>query len=583
MSKSDTASRRTPALPWNSPEFQHSLNTAIYEATPQGILVVDAYGNIVFHNPRLFEVWDISPEDVTQHDVGLPDRPLLTRVLEKVRDPKPFLARIQALYAQPELADSCEVELLDGRTLERHSKALMSHEDQYLGRVWFFRDITEKKQAVDRLRESETRFRKMFESNDAVMLLIDPEHGHIIDANRAASKFYGYAIERMRTMRIDEINTLPPDKIAEERNRSLKLQRNYFIFPHRLANNEIRTVEVHSSPIMVNGKLLLFSIIHDITRQHQAEQELRIAAIAFDSQEGMFVTDANQRILRTNRAFTDITGYSEQEAIGQSPAFLHSGKHDAAFYASMWKHITEKGTWQGEIWNRRKSGEIYPEWLTITAVRDEAGQVTHYVAAMTDISLRKASEEAIAQMAFYDVLTLLPNRRMLIDRLRQAVASSKRERKFGAVIFLDLDNFKPLNDRHGHSVGDMLLIEVARRLQHCIRQTDTVARFGGDEFVVLLGALGTKRQTSEKQAFTVAEKIRAALAKPYVLKPATTDMPNPLPAVIEHHCTASIGMTLFKGENEEIDMDEIITQADQAMYQAKRDGRNRISMFSSEH
>ena len=557
----------------NDPEFQRSLINAIYEVSPNGILVVDARGMIVFHNQRFFEVWQLPAADLANHAIGMSDSSVLSAAIAQVKDPQKFLTRIDELYANPDLEDDCEIELNNGRTLDRHSTALRGHQGQYLGRVWFFRDITSRKQTENILRDSENRFRQMFELNDAVMLLIDPGSGAIVDANAAASRFYGYTVERMRAMMISDINTLPPEKIAEERARSLRQERNYFVFPHRLANGEIRTVEVHSSPIRVGDHTLLFSIIHDITRQHQAEQELRIAAIAFESQEGVFVTDANQIILRVNRAFTDITGYTAEDVVGKSPHILSSGRHDPAFYAAIWESIMTRGTWQGEIWNRRKSGNIFPEWLTITAVKDEDGEVTHYVAALMDISLRKASEEEISQLAFYDVLTQLPNRRMLLDRLGQAIAASKRSRKQGAVMFLDLDNFKPLNDTYGHIAGDMLLIEAAHRIARCVRETDTVSRFGGDEFVVLLTDLDINPAASRKQAMLVAEKIRAALAAPYQLALATTNTTTP--ATVEHHCTVSIGLVLFSGR---INMEDILAQADTAMYQAKHDGRNRIRM-----
>lgn len=568
--------KASPPPDLNDPEFQHSLINAIYEVSPNGILVVDARGTIVFHNPRFFEVWQLPAANKANHFIGMADNSVLSAVIERVKNPQKFLARIEELYANPDLEDDCEIELNNGRTLDRHSTALRGHQGQYLGRVWFFRDITSRKQAENILRESENRFRQMFELNDAVMLLIDPESGAIVDANAAASRFYGYAIERMRTMMISEINMLPPEKIAEERARSLRLERNYFVFPHRLANGEIRTVEVHSSPIRVGDNTLLFSIIHDITRQHQAEQELRIAAIAFESQEGVFVTDADQIILRVNRAFTDITGYTAEDVVGKSPHILSSGRHDEAFYAGIWESIMTRGTWQGEIWNRRKSGQIYPEWLTITAVKDESGKVTHYVAALMDISLRKASEEEISQLAFYDVLTRLPNRRMLLDRLGRAMAASKRSRKQGAVMFLDLDNFKPLNDTYGHIAGDMLLIEAAHRIARCVRETDTVSRFGGDEFVVLLTDLDTDPAASREQALLVAEKIRAALAAPYLLTLTATDPTTS--ATVEHHCTVSIGLGLFSGR---INMEDILAKADTAMYQAKHDGRNRIRMYEA--
>lgn len=559
-----------------APEFQHSLINAIYEASPSGILVVDAKGVILFHNPQFFKVWQL-PVPEEKYAIGHADSSVLSMAIEQVKEPQKFISRVKELYANPDLKDDCEIDLKDGRTLERHSTALRGQQGQYLGRVWFFRDITNRKQAETILRESEHRFRQMFELNDAVMLLIDPESGAIVDANIAASRFYGYSIAHMRTLKINDINTLSPDNIAEECARSLRQERNYFVFPHKLASGEVRTVEVHSSPIRVSEKTLLFSIIHDITRQHEAEQELRIAAIAFESQEGMFVTDANMIILRVNRAFTDITGYTADQAIGKTPQLLQSGRHDESFYNAMWESIAAHGTWQGEIWNRRKSGEIFPEWLTITAVKDENEAVTHYVAALMDISLRKASEEAVSRMAFYDALTMLPNRRMLVDRLSQAMAASKRNRKLGAVLFLDLDNFKPLNDTHGHIVGDILLVEVARRLAQCVRETDTVSRFGGDEFVVLLHDLSATREASETQAMLVAEKIRASLAAPYVLTIPATDA---TPAImVEHHCTVSIGLVLFRGHR--VDMDEILAQADMAMYQAKHDGRNLIRFYET--
>jgi diguanylate cyclase (GGDEF)-like protein/PAS domain S-box-containing protein len=573
MSDTRADSEDDAILEPQSAGFQRSLIAAIFASSPDGILVVNHEARVVFHNPRLFEVWGLSAADMAEHAIGNADSPLLAKAIARVKDADAFLARVRALYEQPDLRDDCEIELKDGRTLDRRSGPLRGPQGEYLGRVWFFRDITERKQAENRLRESERRFREMFESNHAVMLLIEPETGHIIDANRAASRFYGYSMEQMRAMRIDEINTLPPEQIAAERQRSLRQQRNYFIFPHRLASGEIRTVEVHSSPLSVEGRTLLFSIVHDITRQHQAEQELMIAAIAFDSQEGMFVTDPETRILRVNRAFTEITGYPAEEAIGQTPRMLSSGRHEQGFYTAMWEQMTRAGQWQGEIWNRRKSGEIYPEWLTITAMRNEEGQVTNYVATLMDISVRKASEEAVNEMAFHDALTRLPNRRMLVDRLKQAIATSKRSKHCAALLFLDLDRFKPLNDTHGHVVGDLLLVEVAERLKHCVRETDTVARFGGDEFVVLLGELGTETASAETLAAAVAEKIRMALAEPYVLHPEGVTLP------VTHRCTSSIGMALFHGA--EFSVEEILDRADAAMYQSKHAGGNRVSLYSA--
>lgn len=331
--------------------------------------------------------------------------------------------------------------------------------------------------------------------------------------------------------------------------------------------------ELTISPVCdEQGQLTHFiGITRDITERKHAQEALRIAAVAFESQEGMIITDANNVILQVNRAFTEITGYTAEEAIGQTPRLFKSGRHTAEFYAKMWEHIKQTGSWQGEVWDRRKNGEIYPKWLTITAVTADDGTVTHYVGAQTDISERKAAEDVIRNLAFYDPLTLLPNRRLLNDRLGQAMAASKRSGCYGALMFLDLDNFKPLNDAHGHVVGDTLLIEVAARLNHCVREMDTVARFGGDEFVVMLSDLNPDKTESTAQATLVADKIRVALSAPFRL---TTERPGTTDTVIEHRCTASIGVALFF--DHQTSPSDTLNRADAAMYLAKQAGRNSI-------
>ena len=257
--------------------------------------------------------------------------------------------------------------------------------------------------------------------------------------------------------------------------------------------------------------------MQDITAIKHSEDEIRIAATAFESQEGMIITDAGQRILRVNAAFTRISGYNLEDVSGRTPALFKSGRHDQAFYQAMWESIAAKGSWQGEIWNRRKNAEVFPEWLTITAVKNSSGRITHYVGALTDITLRKSAEDEIRNLAFYDPLTRLPNRRLLLDRLHQALASSARSGRQGALLFLDLDHFKTLNDTLGHDIGDLLLQHTAQRLATCIREGDTVARFGGDEFVVMLVDLSTIHEQSLVQAETIGEKILTALSQPYDL------------------------------------------------------------------
>lgn len=317
-----------------------------------------------------------------------------------------------------------------------------------------------------------------------------------------------------------------------------------------------------------DDSVLWHGFITDITERKRAETDLHIAATAFEAQEGILITDADSLILRVNQSFTEITGYSAEEAIGQTPHLLSSDRHDAAFYSAMWQSLLKNGTWQGEIWNRRKNGEIYLEWLIITAVKGKNGIVSHYVATLTDITKRKAADEQIRNLAFYDPLTQLPNRRLLQDRLQQALATSSRNQRNGVILFIDLDNFKTLNDTLGHDKGDLLLQQVALRLTACVREGDTVARLGGDEFVVMLEDLSEHIHEAAAHAETVGEKILAALNLPYQL------------AEREFHSTPSIGVTIFGGHQQS--MDELLKQADLAMYQAKASGRNALRFFDPE-
>lgn len=295
------------------------------------------------------------------------------------------------------------------------------------------------------------------------------------------------------------------------------------------------------------------------------EQQLRIAATAFESQESIMITDADGVILRVNHAFTGTTGYTAAEAIGQTLRLLSSGRHDKAFYRTMWETIHLTGTWAGEIWDKRKNGEVYPKWLSITAVKGGDGAVTHYVGSHIDISERKAAEAEIQHLGFYDSLTGLPNRRLLMDRLQQALASSARIGRVGALLFLDLDNFKTLNDTLGHDIGDLLLQQTTERLKSCVREGDTVARLGDDEFVVVLEVLSHDLRDAAAQTEVIVEKIRSTLSQPYLL------------ATHKCHSTASIGIVLFSGHQASIE--ELMKQADIAMYQAKKAGRNALRFF----
>jgi diguanylate cyclase (GGDEF)-like protein/PAS domain S-box-containing protein len=367
------------------------------------------------------------------------------------------------------------------------------------------------------------------------------------------------------------LNVIHPDdrdKVNQAYTQSLEDRQPYDV-THRLllADGRIKWVREHcSNEFDTSGKpLRSVGAVQDITEQHLAEEQLRIAAAAFETHEAILITDANSNIIRVNQAFQDITGYTSEEVLGKNPRILSSGRQDKEFYTAMWQQLMNTGSWSGEMWDRRKSGQIYPKWVTITAVKDEQGQTTEYVAIFSDITARKQAEEEIHNLAFYDALTKLPNRRLLLDRFRLALSVSARSKHYGAVLFLDMDRFKTLNDTLGHDYGDLLLIEVAERIQSCVREVDTVARLGGDEFVVLLEEVDADAEQASQKTALIAEKIRASLAAPYQLK------------AYEHHSSPSIGVSLYRGNTESVDA--LLKFADMAMYEAKESGRNAVRFF----
>ncbi len=358
------------------------------------------------------------------------------------------------------------------------------------------------------------------------------------------------------------------ERVNQAYTRSLQDRQPYDVV-HRLqfADGRIRWVREHcSSDFDEWGKpLRSVGAVQDITEQKLAEDALRVAAATFNTHEGIMITDAQAAILRVNRAFEEITGYRAEEVLGQNPRIFSSGQQDKAFYAEMWRQLLQDGNWSGEVWDRRKNGDIYPKWLTITAVKNEEGTVTEYVAIFSDITARKRAEEEIRNLAFYDALTRLPNRRLLLDRFQLALSVSARSHHCGALLFLDMDKFKTVNDTLGHDCGDVMLVEAGRRIQRCVREVDTVARLGGDEFLILIEEISTNMQEASQKAALIAEKIRTALSEPFMLK--------------EHevHSSTSIGVSMYRGNAESVEV--LMKQADMAMYQAKDSGRNTVRFF----
>jgi diguanylate cyclase (GGDEF)-like protein/PAS domain S-box-containing protein len=408
----------------------------ILGSTLDGILAVDRDGKVIQMNQRFAQLWRIPQAVLDSKD----DKTLIDHVVGQLADPEAFVKRIQALY-QSDAEATDTIDFKDGRTFERFTSPLILNQS-IVGRVWSFRDITERKQA------------------------------------------------------------------------EVRLQLSASVFTH--------------------------------------------------AREGILITDAEGNIIEVNEAFSHITGYSRDEVLGRNPRLLQSGRQNREFYAAMWRDLIEKGHWLGELWNRRKTGELYAEMLTISAVRDEQGTTHQYVALFSDITSLKEHERQLEHIAHYDALTALPNRVLLADRLQQAIAQVQRRGQSLAVAYLDLDGFKPINDNHGHSAGDQMLIAIATRMKQALREGDTLARLGGDEFVAVLLDLA-----DIKSSEPMLTRLLAAAAQPQRVGDLMLQV------------SASLGVTFFP-QTEDVDADQLLRQADQAMYQAKLAGKNRYHVFDAE-
>lgn len=427
-------------------------------------------------------------------------------------------------------------------------------------------DLSAQRQVEKELKDKTRRYAALFEGAQDAILVADIDSRRVIDANVEAELLFLRPREELIGMSTAAFH--PPELSAaygEAYARHIRAGRGG---PDEMkivtADGDIVDVEISSNIIeTADGHRLIQGVFRDIRQRKRNEAELKLAARVFESsQESILITNADSIIVSVNPAFLRMTGYSAAEVIGYNPRLLGSGRHPAEFFAAMRQTLNAEGRWQGEIWNRRKSGEIYPAWLTISVYRGASGEVLNFVGIESDISERHAAQERIRQLAYFDPLTGLPNRRLLQDRAEQALVGAEREGKRVALLFVDLDHFKTINDSLGHSAGDQLLSQVAQRLLGCVRRMDTVARLGGDEFVVLLGE-ATLEGTSE-----VARKILEVVGRPFH---------------IEQHqlgVTPSLGISLFPQDGD--DFETLLKHADTAMYRAKESGRNAYRFFASE-
>ena len=359
----------------------------------------------------------------------------------------------------------------------------------------------------------------------------------------------------------------PDDRAAVDAAYQQSLQtRMPYSIEHRLLFPDGRikyVLEQCETAFSIDGKpLRSLGTVQDMSEREVAAKSMREALVVFNaSHQGIITTDAESRITAVNPAFTDITGYSAEEALGHKPSILKSDRHDLAFYQSMWATLLEHGRWEGEIWNRRRNGQIYPQWMTISRVTDPNGKLIEYIALFNDITERKQQEEEIWRQANFDTLTGLANRNLFADRLERAIAQAKRHDKKVGLAFLDLDGFKWINDTLGHDVGDELLVEVAQRLKHAVRDQDTVARLGGDEFTLIIQEI-----TDPQDMLAIGEKLVSVLRNPFTLGETL------------HHISGSIGITFFPDDGE--DVQTLLKNADIAMYKAKQAGKNRFQFYA---
>jgi diguanylate cyclase (GGDEF)-like protein/PAS domain S-box-containing protein len=513
---------------------QHHLRVAesrfhsIVNNSLDGILIISNGGDILFSNPAAASLFGRLPEDLRGVPFGFPV--------------------IGADRAE------LDIPLPAGKTVVVEMRVAETEWDGNQAFVTQLRDITQRKQTEESLRLAA----KVFENSSEAIIILDPNM-HLLSGNKAFAEATGYSQQ--------EVMTKDASSLWSDQNNTVSFQQ---IFRNALNQRGCWQGEVNChgkdgrcfpgwlSAVVVRDSVGIIThyvaIFSDISERKANENALRLAAVVFEqSIEAVIVIDDRERFVSVNSSFTRVTGYTAEEVIGRTPRILKSGRQEHAFYAGMWQQIKEQGFWQGEVWNRRKSGEIYPEWLSISAVRNEHGEVVNYIGIFSDITERKKHEASIHRLAFFDPLTHLPNRALLNDRMKLALANAERNSQGIGVIFIDLNRFKEINDIHGHDVGDEVLVESARRFQASLRQGETLARLGGDEFVVIVDSDDLNILT------IVAERLQQSLIEQ--------------PITLKGHSFSvglSAGIALYPLDG--LTGDELLKCADIAMYRAKNRG-----------
>ncbi|MBN2894524.1 MAG: diguanylate cyclase [Campylobacterales bacterium] len=414
--------------------------------------------------------------------------------------------------------------------------------------------------------------KSLLASSDFLLNVLDTAHDAIyigddafrfLYVNKAACDMLGYSRDELLTMGVLDIDPAMTLALLQQM-AAVPHDDTYAPFEtlHRTKSGALVPVEITRSILCFDDQTFRISIIRDIRERKAAEEKLHLLASVFThAQEGIIITDADACIIAVNKAFCRISGYSCDEVLGKNPRLLKSGRQDASFYKAMWAELKQSELWSGELWNRRKNGDEYAEHLTVSVVTDTHGTSKHYIGLIADITKAKRYEQRLEKIAHYDTLTGVPNRFLLIDRLEQAMAQAQRHHEQIAVVYLDMDGFKEVNDRHGHAVGDRLLIEISQKLQQILRNEDTLARLGGDEFIIILRHLTHAEHTEE-----ILQRILHSVSSTIHIDDYTITV------------SASLGVTFYP-QQEPVDAEQLIRQSDQSMYVAKQSGKNRYYFF----
>lgn len=537
---------------------------ALVESSSDLIWEVDADGVYTYVSPKIRDLLGYMPEEVigrTPFDLMAPAE------AERVR------MMFNAIAASRQAGFGIENvnRHKDGRVvvLETNAVPIFGARGDLLGYRGMDRDITARKEVETALRQSQDNLAEAQRIAALGSWDWDIAKG-ILRWSDGIYRIFGLSREDFGATYEAFLEIVHPDdrtRIRQAVNETLEHGRPY-VMEHRIIRPDGSERVVQERGEVSRGPdgspLRMVGTVQDVTEQREAELRLHQAAKVFENtSEGVMITDAEQRIIAVNQAFTRITGYAEDEVIRREPKLLQSGRHDDAYYRQMWDAIQSRGRWQGEIWNRRKDGVDYPEWLNISVVRDDAGAVINYIGVFSDISSIKEAQGKLEYTAHHDALTGLPNRLLFRDRLEQALAMARRNGGGVALLFVDLDRFKVINDTLGHEAGDLLLQEVARRLLGCVREEDTVARMGGDEFVVI-----QKDVSQPESAALLSARMLAAIGTPFTL------------AGHEIVTSLSIGISLYPQDGR--DASTLLKNADAAMYRAKEKGRNGYQYYSDE-